>query len=289
HLISSQELNSVLQGRLARSNSPQFYGNATFPMGVLPQSVKSKEKVLPQHNVEPSRPKADAIIMWKQQLEQYQNYPKELAPTIDALTKDNSNEAKAKLGYLYLKGIGVPKDAHKALTYLIPASLEKNSFAQYNLGVMYSSGIAVDTNVRKALEYYTLAAKNGNPFAQHNLGSYYYKKSTQLLDEAFKTAIFWFLKSAQNGLPESQTALGILYAKLSSYSAGDHQKLQFKKIALWYYQKAATQEFGYGQYLLAKHYSEKLPLDSDKATYWLKKACGNDYLRACSALLNNQN
>lgn len=69
--------------------------------------------------------------------------------------------AMRNMGNLYRRGLGVPKNPEKALTYYEAAGKRGFAPAQYAAAMMYISndGIAYDGD--KALEWFTLAAKNG--------------------------------------------------------------------------------------------------------------------------------
>ncbi len=283
--ISAGELFSAIEAELGVSNAPQFKGAALFPMA----KVSAKNETYVSKIKEKTT--TTTIISWRNNILKQKTNPTLMAKIIKELEEDTSALAKAKLGYIYRNGIGIKKDRKKALTYIIPAALEQNSFAQYNLGFMYSNGLQFETDKKKAFTYYRIAAANGDPFAQHNLGSYYFQRSKNNNDANTKLALDWFLKAAAQNLSQSQTALGLLYEKLSKEYGNRNKQKQYKKLAFQYYKKAAEQQDAYGQYMLAQFLKENKTgsQEKKKAQYWLKKSCGNNYLRACNLLLGATN
>ncbi|QIE60672.1 hypothetical protein G5B37_14210 [Rasiella rasia] len=288
-IISAGELFKAIEKELGVSNAPQFTGAVDFPMGSSGRDISAEKNTYQKRESENNEIGLQSILDWRKFVEDNQHNQKLLLTIIDALEAKDNTIAKAKLGFMYRKGLGVKKDEQKALTYLIPAAYENNSFAQYNLGYMYSKGIEFDMSKSKAFSYYKMAAANGDPFAQHNLGSYFYQRYRIDKGENLEKALYWYLKSAKQQLPESQTALGILYTKLSKTARNKNEQQQFEKLALSYYKKAAQQDFGYGQYQLARHYStmENSSEAVSQATFWFKESCSNKYLRACTALLQS--
>jgi len=288
-IISAGELFAALEKAIGVSNAPQFLGAENFPMGTLVTIDTGKRNIKkPFRDLEHIPAGSQNIVSWRRYVEQNKEDSIFITTLIKELETENTPLAQAKLGFLYHKGVGVLVNERKALTYLIPAAFEQNSFAQYNLGYMYSKGIEFASNKEKAFAYFTMAANNGDPFAQHNLGSHYYQLSKNNIDGNIEKALFWYLKAAGQLVPESQTALGNIYGSLADKSTSKNEKAQYESLALSYHKKAAEQKFAYGQYQLAKFYKNTSTNTeaNSYATYWLKEACNNNYLRACSLLLD---
>ena len=89
------------------------------------------------------------------------------------LAEQGHVEAQGTLGYMYLKGWGVPKDATKAVYWHTKAAEQGSVPAQYNLGSFYAQGVSVPQNDAKAVYWTTKAAKQGHATAQYNLGHIY--------------------------------------------------------------------------------------------------------------------
>jgi len=92
---------------------------------------------------------------------------------------------------MYLKGLGVPKDSIKALSYFTQAAdqgwvdgqlqlgnmyfskLNKSNSPRlfaYNLKKLFSAGNGVKTDYKLALKYFNLATQSGHVLAYYNLG-----------------------------------------------------------------------------------------------------------------------
>lgn len=67
--------------------------------------------------------------------------------------------AKARLGHLYLEGVGVMQDFKKARRYLYPATDAGNEQAQFDLARMWQQGLGGEKNAAMAYAYYEFAAR----------------------------------------------------------------------------------------------------------------------------------
>jgi len=74
----------------------------------------------------------------------------------------NNVRAQIELGDMYLKGIGIEKDPHKAFQYYMNAALNGNSLAAYRISMMYKVGVGVKQNVEKYREFLHMATEGGN-------------------------------------------------------------------------------------------------------------------------------
>lgn len=68
-------------------------------------------------------------------------------------------EAQYKLGVMYYKGEGVPKDAVKAVEWFQKAAAQGNAYAQNNLFWIYAFGEGVPENSKKFQEWLQKASK----------------------------------------------------------------------------------------------------------------------------------
>jgi hypothetical protein len=84
-----------------------------------------------------------------------------------------SAEAKLGLGLLSDLGLGVPRDAARALRWYLEAADEGVTDAQFNVAVMLDAGTGVPREVGAAAVWYGRAAANGHHRAQYNLGLLY--------------------------------------------------------------------------------------------------------------------
>ncbi|KAJ3316500.1 hypothetical protein HDU93_004407, partial [Gonapodya sp. JEL0774] len=88
-----------------------------------------------------------------------------------AAEKGNA-QAQNALGVCFQHGIGVEKDAYKAVVWFSKAADQLNADACYNLGVCYGYGSnerAGNREFTKAFEWYLKAAMQGHPGAQNNV------------------------------------------------------------------------------------------------------------------------
>jgi hypothetical protein len=82
--------------------------------------------------------------------------------------------AQAKLGMMYKKGLGVPKNNTIAFQWLLKAAKQGNNSAQNNVADMYQKGIGVTQNYSQAYIWYTKASEMRNPYALYSLGELSY-------------------------------------------------------------------------------------------------------------------
>ena len=111
-----------------------------------------------------------------------------------------------KLGVLYAKGAGVPKDCAEA-TRLLKLSADRGySIAQNDLGHMYANGICVPENYSEAIRYFNLSADQCNVSAEYNLGFMYDRAKN------YTEAERYYRLAAEHGQAMAQNRLGIMYA-----------------------------------------------------------------------------
>lgn len=77
--------------------------------------------------------------------------------------------AKFNLGYMYELGLGVEKDAKKAISFYTLSANDGYDVAQNTMGNAYLKGVGVEKNLKLAIFYYQLAAKQGNKEAIQTL------------------------------------------------------------------------------------------------------------------------
>lgn len=74
----------------------------------------------------------------------------------------NNTLAQYKLGFLYMKGFGIPQDYAKANAWYEKAAAQNDADAQFTLGVAYMNGWGVRQDYAQAKEWYGKACDNGN-------------------------------------------------------------------------------------------------------------------------------
>ncbi|OGW51225.1 MAG: hypothetical protein A2Z50_08270 [Nitrospirae bacterium RBG_19FT_COMBO_42_15] len=175
-------------------------------------------------------------------------------------------DAQFKLGLIYGKGDGVPKDAAKAAEWMQKAAAQGNADAQNTLGLIYVIGEGVQKDAAKAVEWWQKAAAQGNADALNNLGFIYDKGDDGVPRDAAK-AVEWYQKAAAQGNADAQLRLGKMYY------IGEGVPKDAAKAVEWY-QKAAAQGNAVGQYSLGWMYyeGEGVPKNAAKAVEWYQKA-----------------
>ncbi|MDP3265748.1 MAG: NifU family protein [Sulfuricurvum sp.] len=113
---------------------------------------------------------------------------------------DSNSDAMVNLGSMYVKGLGVAKNIHKAFELFDKAASYRHETAAYYLGGMYENGIGVSANSIDAIRYYTIAAQAGMGMAQLKLG-------ILLRNEDVKSSMHWMIKAAHAGETQAQSLL----------------------------------------------------------------------------------
>jgi TPR repeat protein len=115
------------------------------------------------------------------------------AEWFERAAKQNDTVSLRSLGFLLLKGLGVPKDGARAVTLFDAAARAGDRFAQLNLGDVYLRGEIVERNVDKAIELLTAAADQGVVNAMALLGDELGRLDRD--EEARK----WYVRAAERG------------------------------------------------------------------------------------------
>ncbi|MDP2077736.1 MAG: NifU family protein [Sulfuricurvum sp.] len=113
---------------------------------------------------------------------------------------DSDANAMVNLGSLYVKGLGMEKNIHKAYDLFDKAASLGHETAAYYLGGMYENGIGVTANPAEAIRNYTVAAKAGMSTAQLKLG-------IMLRNEDIKNSMHWMIKAAHAGEAQAHSLL----------------------------------------------------------------------------------
>ncbi len=176
----------------------------------------------------------------------------------------NYDSAQALMGYLYSEGIGLRQNKKKALEMYEAAAAQNNISANLNLGVMYYTGDGVTRNYNKALEYFNKVPVSEKPIVSRYLGEIYLNNNAlQDYAKAFQN----YSASANYGDVIAYYALGNMYQK-GQYVYMDPET------ALMYYRYAATQNHAPAQYTLGLMYAngDGVARDMAKGYAWLSLA-----------------
>ena len=177
-------------------------------------------------------------------------------------------DAQTDLGYVYITGKGVPKDAAKAVEWYQKAAAQGNAWSQHNFGLMYLKGEGVPKDASKAVEWFQKAATQGNAGAQYSLGSRY--DTGEGVPEDAAKAVEWFQKAATQGNADAQYSLG------SKYDTGKGVPKDAAKALEWFL-KAAAQGNAGAQTSLGWRYADGEGVSKDVvlAYAWINLAIGN--------------
>jgi len=146
------------------------------------------------------------------------NYQKAL-PLFEEAGKHNYAPAEEKLGYMYLKGWGVPQDTDKAEDWFKKAAKQGNAEAEVTLGRIYLTTAVFNT-------------------VASNMFSNPYGKSIATKD--YPKALYWFKKAAKQGNAEAENYLGVIY------SNGLGVPRDYSKAKYWL-KKSAKQGYAKGE------------------------------------------
>lgn len=128
------------------------------------------------------------------------------------LAEDGDAKAQFGIGYLYDKGLGVPRDTAEAIRWYRLSAEQDYALSQLNLGAIYQEGRDdFPADPGRAADWFRLAAEQGNADAQYNLGKLYYRG--QGLPRHYELAIEWLQRAADQDHIKAINHLGILYAR----------------------------------------------------------------------------
>lgn len=212
--------------------------------------------------------------------------------------------AQYNLGFMYYNGLGISKDEKQALKWIKMSAENDHSTAQYSLGTFYLFGdCGVNKNPTEAIKWLKLAAEQNDADAFEaqvllvpvyagypdestadylqgvNLGEQIYNKYGDNVDckeMVIQNVVLW---------------LGIMYRD------GGHGIEKNPQKSFHWFEIAAQAGMDSAQYALGIAYvaDEGIPVDYDKAKYWLEKSAAQGYeaaikdLADLNAMMNRSN
>lgn len=181
--------------------------------------------------------------------------------------------AQYDLGECYSNGLGVPKNAVKAVEWYSKAAGQGIADAQIKLGDLLSAGNGVPKDAAAAAKWYTQAAEQGRAAAQVKLGDCYIEGEGVPKNPA--NAVEWYTKAAEQAFAVAQNSLGVCC------NAGEGLPRNASKAVEWY-TKAAFQGLAQAQYNLADCYMKGrgVPKNPSEALKWYTKAAEQGYAPA---------
>lgn len=136
--------------------------------------------------------------------------PKDAARALNWLRKAEAQgqvEALAELARCHYQGLGSPQDIPAALRAARDAAARGSAAGQNILAVMHSVGAGVPRNDAEAVRLWRAAAEAGNPSAQWNLG-YAHSNGLYGLTRDEAEAARWFERAAKGGHSNGMMSYG---------------------------------------------------------------------------------
>ena len=122
--------------------------------------------------------------------------------------EQGNTQAQVNLGFMYLNGIGVEKDASKAAKLFSAPSEKDDAKAQYFLGQAYLHGDGIEKNENKSFVLFKKSAEQGHVDAQAQLGFAY--SLGQGVEVNMAEALKWFRKASSKGSKISRKCIDLI-------------------------------------------------------------------------------
>jgi eukaryotic-like serine/threonine-protein kinase len=195
-----------------------------------------------------------------------------------SLAPGGDREAQFTLGWLFEKGLGVPRDDKQAVLTYQQAAQQGQVNAQLRLAAMYETGRGVERSDEQAFYWYRKAGEQGDPEAENDVGLMYLTgKGTKQSD--FDAAV-WFSKAADRNNAKALKNLGDMYYVGRGVRRDEQEAFER-------YQQAAEQKYADAEYNVGFWYeSGRRPVrrDYQQAAEWYRKAAEHGNLKAQAAL-----
>jgi TPR repeat protein len=125
------------------------------------------------------------------------------------LAEQGNAVAQLKLGIIYSRAEGVPRDDATAFRWLARAAEQGEAEAQFELGVMHRDGLGAPTDGKLAMQWFRRAAERGVPQAFNAIGQLYLGHRD--IPQDYAAALIWFLRGAQLDDADCLYNIGIRY------------------------------------------------------------------------------
>ena len=202
------------------------------------------------------------------------------------LKLDELNESantENRLGEMCRDGVGLPKNAEKALAWFKKASAKGNAAAYGNLALLYETGTGVEKDQQEAARWYGLAEDTYRKQAEaigpiRNITQYLLGKRFQKGDGVRKDmseAVKWLRLAADQEVIFAQESLGDVY------STGDGVPINYSEALKWY-RIAAEGNSASSQCRLGAIYQQGngVPKNMDEAVKWYHLSAEQGYAQA---------
>jgi len=198
--------------------------------------------------------------------------PEEVKMFTERKAKAEKGDAIAQhlLGYYYLTGEGVAKDAVESIKWFRKAADQDYAPAQNLLGIAYKAPRGVAKDDVESVKWFRKAADQGHAQAQYNLGGCYANGEGVAKDMA--EAVKWLRKAANQGHAPAQTSLETMRATTAVPAADVKAFEEFRA--------QVNQGIPHARYKFTSGHYRGLGVEKDdiEALQWLRKAAdqGND-------------
>ncbi len=204
--------------------------------------------------------------------------------------------AQEKLGMMYTRGEGAPKDFVEAVKWYRMAAEQGYAKAQERLGMMYKLGYGVSKNNAEAAKWYRKAAEQGYGYAQYFLGEMY-AEGDGMLKDLVLAHVWWNISGASvtsldviRGAFDAKPKRNDIEKKMTPEQTAEAMKLArvlYEKIAAEIpitaeLRNKAVSGDALAQYKLGLNYAigDGVPKDTVSAVKWYLKAAEKGYAEA---------
>jgi len=132
-------------------------------------------------------------------------------------------EGMTNLAALYFRGLGVERNAVRALDWFAKAASQGDPAHQLQLGGLYLDGAAGEPDVENGLRWIGRAANQGFSDAQLRLGSIHAEGGAVPKDPV--RAYMWFYRASMMGTEQAGDRLTLLEAEMTTEQISDAKRL----------------------------------------------------------------
>lgn len=140
-------------------------------------------------------------------------------------TEDHDPRAMSYLGYMYLNGLGVPRNYQQAMYWYQKAAALGNTGVMNNIGNLYHYGEGIPQNYKEAMLWYKKAALHGDTYGMNGIGSLY--ENGQGVTRDYQQAMKWYQKAAAQGNAYAMDNIGFFYEDGKGVAQNYQQAMQW--------------------------------------------------------------
>jgi serine/threonine protein kinase len=248
---------------------PRLHGSAPTPIANVPQGANTaaapKQPAMPvpppvqTSPPAPVNPDAAADAAYRAA-----DYAAALAGYRELADRGDPH-AQARLGTMYLDGLGVTGDEAAAVDWYRRSATQDYGPAEEALGRIYLQGLAGPKDYDAALQWFNKAAAHDLAGAEYELGFMAQRGLGERRD--FQIMLNWYRRAAQHGSGEAPQQLGF------AYQEGLGVPVDLSAAVNWYRQAAARNNRA-GMFSLGQMYYGGLGVEQDKAAgrKWIERA-----------------